>query len=251
MWDRLPHEVVARIVRDALHDLRDVCSLRGAIVIKVFRLCNNFWKTHSWIALRSLDEIERGRRLGAAFKATLLRSSSPAVPRSDWTFVYGDGASRMISARESPSLRSAFYNAIRTDHPHPTFAQWIDTASAWNTYEAKALGGRYARHRKRKRSRALAQPWIYESSSDSGSEWYASDQEGCIELHPMRGTDARNLPEHARQLHEGKRVVLKGTDGASMQYARAVRAYEYEMDRRPYQRDVVILPLCYGQGRTD
>lgn len=255
MWDQLPPDVAAHILWHVLSDLRAVCSLRGALLIRLFGLSDDFWAVHSCCGLRTLDAIERARRVGVHFCESVRRWEHDAMCRRAvvWhgsTFVFADGTARWIAAIDRQAWRCALVDAVDSDHPHATLTRWMESTRAWQLYEAKALGDRYVRHRLRKRLRAREQPWAYESSSDSGSEWYASDDEGrhCIELHATRGTTERTIEAHVASVREGKRLVLQGVDDDSLRYARLLRELAYAAEHRAYRHSMVILPLACARA---
>lgn len=226
MVPTLPDAITNKILHECFDCMSTLCSLTAMWVLRAFGVDNEFLSTYPILNVRSLHELERARRLGQRYRDLYLRS----IPWKAGTLIVHrrDGGVVRIDV-ETCSLRRlavALWNGVSASvggHPIFTFCQWLGTESAHEQYEWIVLGTRYAAHRRRKIRRMQSSSYAYESSSDSGSEWYQSDAEDCIVMHEMQGSSKRCIKSDLKLLRSGCPLHLRGRDKATVSYARELR----------------------------
>lgn len=222
-----------------------LCSLRAMWVLRAFGVDSEFLSTHPILDVRSSHELERARRLGWKYRDLYLRST----PWRMGALVVHQRDGRVVRIDvETCSLRRlavALWNGVSASVgacPVLTFRQWLDTDCAHEQYEWMVLGRRYAAHRKRKMQRMRSNSYVYESSSDSGSEWYQSDAEDCIVMHKAEGSSKRCIRSDLKWLRSGCPLHLRGRDEATVSYARELRDAINDGGASAFRHRTMLLP---------
>ena len=239
-WSHLPEPLRAHILLRAADTVQRLCSLSMWYVMRAFDVDRSLLEAHPIQGFASPHAVDRARRLGGRYKDLYLRR---ACPDSVWARM-PDGTVRQLSrGRDSFStIASVLWNADSVlSGDVMTFRQWLETDEAMEQYEWLVIGRRYRLHRERKRRRQRAQTLLYDSSTDSGSDWYESDAERCIVLRRASGERTSDVELHTRALRTGDPLLLHGTDLERRRYARRLRDLAQNSFQRE-RKEVMVLP---------